>query len=395
MLNEFLLWWVQQLKAALPALLTQNRAGPDARALVAALRLPPIGPHSVDVLVRRKGRDATLGQFDLDTAGIAALQAAVAGQGSAVVLRLPPELLLEQQVALPIAAERDPERVLQYEMDRITPFAADELFWAWTIERRDRAQGRLHLRLSLVPKVRLGAALDALRQAGLRPVALEALTPGGPIQRIALDRPHSALWRRRGLALAGGACAVLALAAIAVPFVLQSVKSAEVEGQIAALRPRADQAEALRRRILSSAAGTDVFAEQRARVGDALGTLATVTEVLPDDTFLSELTLRTRVLTISGQSAGAAKLIAALAAERSIRNPALCRPGDPQRGHARRRFRHSGRGRAVIESLPTGRRGQALAVALLVVVLAAAWVAVAAPLLEWHADRAGACCSSA
>lgn len=41
----------------------------------------------------------------------------------------------------------------------------------------------------------------------------------------------------------------------------------------------------------------------------------------------------------------------------------------------------------MIESLPTGRRGQVLAWALLLLVLAAAWVAVASPLLEWHADR--------
>ena len=42
----------------------------------------------------------------------------------------------------------------------------------------------------------------------------------------------------------------------------------------------------------------------------------------------------------------------------------------------------------MIESLPTGRRGQALALALLLLVVAAAWVAVASPLLDWHADRA-------
>ena len=42
----------------------------------------------------------------------------------------------------------------------------------------------------------------------------------------------------------------------------------------------------------------------------------------------------------------------------------------------------------MIESLPTGRRGQVLAWALLLVVLAAAWAAVAAPLLDWHAERA-------
>lgn len=41
----------------------------------------------------------------------------------------------------------------------------------------------------------------------------------------------------------------------------------------------------------------------------------------------------------------------------------------------------------MMASLPTGRRGQALAVALLGMVLAVAWFAIAAPLLEWHADR--------
>ena len=37
--------------------------------------------------------------------------------------------------------------------------------------------------------------------------------------------------------------------------------------------------------------------------------------------------------------------------------------------------------------LPTGARGRTLAVAILLLVLAAAWLAVAAPLLDWHARR--------
>ena len=41
-------------------------------------------------------------------------------------------------------------------------------------------------------------------------------------------------------------------------------------------------------------------------------------------------------------------------------------------------------------ALPTGRRGQALAMALLLLVLAMAWLAVAEPLVAWHADRAEA-----
>jgi general secretion pathway protein M len=39
-------------------------------------------------------------------------------------------------------------------------------------------------------------------------------------------------------------------------------------------------------------------------------------------------------------------------------------------------------------SLPTGLRGRVLAIALTVVVAASVWLAVAAPLISWHADRA-------
>ena len=40
------------------------------------------------------------------------------------------------------------------------------------------------------------------------------------------------------------------------------------------------------------------------------------------------------------------------------------------------------------ENLPTGRRGQALAVALTVICLAALWVALISPLMSWYAARA-------
>lgn len=321
MLNDFLLWWARELRAAIPARLLPSGAALDARGLAMALHLPADAPPAVDVTVRRKGRDGTLGSFMLDDAGVPALRAAVAGQGSAVVLRLPPGVLLEQSVALPLAAERDPERVLQYEMDRVTPFAAGDLFWTWSVERRDRANGRLHVRLALVPRVRLAAVLDALRGVGLRPTAFETVNPP---RRIALERPRTA--SRRGLALAAAACAVLAVAAAAVPFGVQSVRGARIERRIVALRPQVDQAEALRRRILASAAGQDVFADQRAHSGDALSMLALLTDVLPDDTYLNELTMRARVVTLSGLSAGAARLIAALAAEPGIRNPAFAAP---------------------------------------------------------------------
>jgi general secretion pathway protein M len=43
-----------------------------------------------------------------------------------------------------------------------------------------------------------------------------------------------------------------------------------------------------------------------------------------------------------------------------------------------------------LSRLPTGRAGQAIAVLLVLLLAAAAWLAVASPLLDWHAERADA-----
>lgn len=327
MLNEFLTWWRSQLLALVPARLRPGAGdAQDGRTLVVTSSLPPDAPPTIELLARRRGRDNPLGRFTLDTAGMAALRAAASGLRGPVLLRLPPGLLLEQRVTLPLAAERDPERVLAYEMDRLTPFAAADLFWSWAPERRDRAANQVRFRLSLVPKARLLPLLDLLAGAGLRPVALDAAAADGFPRRLALAQPRTGWLRRRGLALAGGACAVLAVVAAGLPFLSQSIAAQRVDARIAALRPQVDQAEALRRAVLSRAATTDAIQAGRARAGDALGVLATLTAVLPDDTYLTDLTLRSRALSISGESAGAARLIAALSAEPGLRNPAFAAP---------------------------------------------------------------------
>ncbi len=326
MLSQFLAWWRTQL-LALFRLEPQPGGARDGRALViSVLALTPGAPPVVELAARRRGQDGTLGRFTLDAAGAGALRAAAAGLRGPVLLRLPPGLLLEQRVILPLAAERDPERVLTYEMDRLTPFPAAELFWSWALDRRDPAANQLRLRVSLVPKARLAPVLDALAGAGLRPSALDAGAPDGTRRRLPLAQVRPGWWARRGPVLAGALCAVLAAAAAGLPFLQQHEEAARIEAGIAALRPRVDQAEALRRAVLGRAATVDVVQAERARVGDALGILAALTTVLPDDTHLTELTLRRRVLSVTGESGGAARLIAALEAEPGFRNPAFAAP---------------------------------------------------------------------
>jgi general secretion pathway protein L len=274
-----------------------------------------------------------LGRFALDDAGLRQARGMLGNRRApATVLRLPEGLLLERQVVLPLAADQGLDRVMRFEMDRFTPFAADEVFFAATVRRRDRAQGRLTVAISLVPRVRLAPILAAMAQLRLAATELEAPAPAGGFgaapRRIplgAVDRTGEG-WRRGVLWAAGAVCAVLAVVAAGLPFWLQMEARAAVEERIAELRPRVDQADALRRRMAASAAGNDVIGAERARVGDALHAIATLTDILPNDTYLLGLTIQKRQVTMEGQSAAAARLLTTVSGDPTVRNAAFAAP---------------------------------------------------------------------
>jgi general secretion pathway protein L len=209
-------------------------------------------------------------------------------------------------------------------MDSITPFTAEDLFWTWSVARRDRERRRLHVRLSFVPKIALPSLSAALEGLGSAPSWLEAVTPTGASRIIPLGHmAASEQRRRRNLRFGLAGTAVLLAACIVVPFILQSVAETRVENRIQALEPSVRLAETLRGRITRDASATSLMAAEHGRVGDPLAVLAAVTSALPDDTFLTDLSIREDRVEITGESKAAARLIAALAGSPTLRDPAF------------------------------------------------------------------------
>ena len=89
--------------------------------------------------------------------------------------------------------------------------------------------------------------------------------------------------------------------------------------------PAARTAETLRARLAAAASSRAAIAAAR-RQGDALQVLAALTQALPDNTSLSDLSLKSGTLTMDGQSADAARLIALLSAVPGLRNPGFTAP---------------------------------------------------------------------
>jgi general secretion pathway protein L len=330
MLIAFLFWWACQLRELLPARLHGIGAAGPKTIVTFDPGSPGAGPRFG---IAPDGADGTFRHVTLDDAGVAAARAMLAGRrhSARVVLRLPDSQVLVRDVVLPLAAERDPEAVLGFEMDRLTPFRTADVLWQADGLRRDRARNRLSLRLSLLPRTEFAAALPALARLGLTPEAVEVrcagTAPEGSWRRLPLARPAGATRRERQRLRAGFAVvAGLAVIAAALPFVWQALAERALAARIAALTPQVQEVAVLRRHLAHADGAAAAFAALAAQVGNPLAVLAALTTILPDDTYLESLTLAQRRLAITGRSAAAARLIGLLAANPIMRTPAFVAP---------------------------------------------------------------------
>lgn len=327
MLATMITWWTEQMRDLVPASLRLSLGKSWRPVLIAEADTPDTS--EIALFVRGRAGETALGRHALSGTELRNTIARLPrAQVKAAVLRAPTNLLLEQEIILPLSAEQDLNRVVAYEMDRLTPFRADQVLWTCLARKRDTVRNRLHVRVTVVPRQRVEPLLTALRRAGLAPTRIEAGSTIESRRVIPLADDLSArswLGPRIG-AYALGGCGVLAATAIALPFLLQSIALSNLDARIEAVRPQVAAIEKMRKQIASIAATGDVIVAARNQVGSPLQSIALLTEVLPDDTYVTTLALRQRKLTVSGRSASAARLIGAMTAHPLIHSPAFVAP---------------------------------------------------------------------
>lgn len=318
-------WWRQQLLELLPSGVARAVAR---RADAVILELDR---DIAKLLVRRDGAIALMRQAKADENGFRELGQAlttVEDLPSTVILRLPPASVLQKPVSLPLAAKRNLKTVLGFEMDRETPFARDEVYWDFAVDREDKAAGRVYVELSIVPRAAVDPVIDNLRAVGIAidGVEISEGTGGGAIIRFAPMRRWQWLTADRPLLALTAGAATLFLLAILTPFIRQEFALSAANATINALSGQAETAGSLRQAIDQSSGAAGVIGQERARTGNLLGTLAAVTKLLPDDSHLTALTLREGHVTITGVSPSAAHLIDVFAKSSTFHDPTFESP---------------------------------------------------------------------
>lgn len=317
-------WWWRQIRSLIPERVRLARLQSPPR-LVAAWN-----GQSLSLSLERQGRSTPLGTLGLSEAADAETQATCraiqAGRyhPTETILLLPPGMVMQREVTLPAATETDLDGTLAYEMDRLTPFSADALFYSHTIIRRDAALNQVRILLSLVLRASVSTPLGMLASLGIQPDRLEDATRSVPIPLKTDRSPWRSLKDTRILVAAGAT--LLPALAVALLFWRQATEQAALSARIAALRPAALQAAMLRREAEDRQAGETVIAATRRQWGDPMAVLAATTQMLPDNSFLTDLSLRQGQLIISGQSPEATGLIQVLSRTPLFRNPAFVAP---------------------------------------------------------------------
>ena len=346
-IGGFFAWWFKELAGLVPAPLRGALEGSTHAAL-----LDLSGPEIV--LSRLSGGGwRELGRVDPRGLNEPAQASAFAGLIKKaklgeleVVLRLPASMALCKTLSLPLAAEENLRQVLTFEMDRHTPFSADEVYFDYRVRNRDAETGRMEVELVTVPRKVMDERCERAAAWGVVPdvVDIGGEDGGGEdasegINLLPADEGVNGP-RRVGsltLILAAVAAALIAVA-VYLPLEAQQREMQAFSAALAKAKAEAGAAMDLRREIDRLVEESQFLVTRKQKSVKATEVLDELTNILPDGTWLRQFKIKDRELRISGFSQAASNLIGLIEQSSMFENARFTSPVTQDRREGLERF---------------------------------------------------------
>ncbi|MEO8459127.1 MAG: PilN domain-containing protein [Dokdonella sp.] len=344
-LPGFFSWWGRELLRCLPVRWRDALSDPgetlllerDAEALTLWRQRGDANPQEFGRISRALSLDDQIAAYEK-------LRGRIDDPNVRTVYALRGDRTLRRNLTLPTAAEQNLRQVLGFEMDRQTPFKADQVYFDSRVVSRDANGRNIHVELVLVPRAQLDTELGDLadKRFALDGVDIWHAQPGGMRRKINL-LPVERRARRRNLRMP----MLLGLALLAVVLLGLDMSQSLSNRSIAVESMRAEvdradtaarQVSTLKQSLTDSIAGANFLAERKRKTPVVIAVLDDITKRLPDDTFLERINLENQQVQMQGQSKEAAKLIALLAESPYLSNPNLQGPIQPDARTGKERF---------------------------------------------------------
>jgi general secretion pathway protein L len=293
---------------------------------LAAMAKAPLHGDPADVAAVGRAAMASIG---------ADAQGNVVARPPRVVVALPPRQVMRKRMVLPAAVEENLEQALSYDLDRHTPFRPEQLYFDAVVVDRDPARKTITVDWVAALKTVVDGAR---RQAEAWGASVQAVIPGPastmPPQLNLIpheERPRAGSWRRWQVWVPLVLLAAVALAALLVPLVQKREYAIALNKQAEEARVQALAADAVRTQLERAQGEYNFVLAKKYAYPGTVQLLDGVTRVLPDDTWVTQLEMRTslrgketqRDLVLRGESANAGKLIGLLEDSKLVEQAAL------------------------------------------------------------------------
>jgi general secretion pathway protein L len=311
-------WWLGEIGALVPAAIRDRLSGRK-DLLVLAL-------FDDDVVLTRhlSGDERVLGRTKLSAARESADTAIAVAIGDPdlqrrirrgtlrICVRLPAEKALTTRIGLPLAVEENLRQVMDFELDRRTPFAAKDVHFAHRVIARDEATGQIRIELTVVTRPVVAAALQLAEHFGLKPTIVDVASDGQGGSGNLLPEDDVRTVRRPRVLLRRAACIILfALAGATLyrPAFLAHQAAEELTRQVQDAKHVAIEVARLRDESDQLAGDERYLVDYRRRTPTVSEILHQLTHALPDNTWLAQLTLTPNEVQLSGFSISASSLL--------------------------------------------------------------------------------------
>ncbi|HSZ74976.1 MAG TPA: PilN domain-containing protein [Rhizomicrobium sp.] len=214
---------------------------------------------------------------------------------------------------MPKASQRNLRAALSYELERISPIELDRIYFDFFVVGSDSTTKKVSLKLRIIKRDIVDDAIEYCRAEGLTVGAIgftgerrEAGPRSFPVDRLAMLR---LFWRRWNVPLLATFAFVLGLASLAAAYERGVAAENLIEDRLEQERVSALSVAHLHAEISQVKKQAEFLGHERA-ASLFVETLADLTRILPDDTWLSEIEMNAAKVRIQGNSKAASNLIA-------------------------------------------------------------------------------------
>lgn len=248
---------------------------------------------------------------------------------------------LRIRAELPLAAEENLDQVIGFEIDRLTPFKVDQVYFGIHSVERLPASKELVVHFVVVPKNRLNPLLDELAASNWRPqyVVLQGDQPLGPYNLLPeiYRTPENRIPKIANLSLSALCIGVL-IGCFALPLFHAEGAADRMDKEIKSLNKDAKEVETLKEEIETLQHQSRFLEDRKNNEPVILETLEELSRLIPDGAWLNGLQYRDKHIVIQGQAVTASSLIEQIETSDFFKNTSFISPITKDTSNGTERF---------------------------------------------------------